>query len=390
MDAEIFARNDARDVADDAFDLVRQRSAVGVAQHRPARAGLDRGAGAGERVFWVGLVAVEEMFAIDHRLAAGGDRRLHAVGDGFEVLVERAAERDMDVIVPRLGDVDDRVGVGGEKTSEARIIGGRAARTLGHAEGAEAGAAGGLLFEEFGVERVRARIAALDIVNAEPVEHRRDAALVVEREVDAGGQRAVAHRRVEQIEAFFGHGTLRQCRVGGVRFAGQGLGHRGVGEPLVADADEVAPLSGKALALEQRPGGIAGVDSQALCAARLRELRQRLDQRAARALASEFGIDEQHVDLFGAFEAGEAGDRAVDHSEQGQGLGQPSAESLFVIGARGPGLALLFVVVVGGELIDARAKDLGAASRVGRQIGAKRDGAHRLSSQVVVVRPCCL
>ena len=103
--------------------------------------------------------------------------------------------------------------------------------------------------------------------------------------------------------------------------AGQGLGHRGVGEPLVADADEVAPLSGKALALEQRPGGIAGVDGQALCAARLREPRQRLDQRAARALASEFGIDEQHVDLVGAFEAGEAGDRAVDHSEQGQAPG---------------------------------------------------------------------
>ena len=100
VDAEIFARNDARDLADDAFDLVRQRSAVGVAQHRPARAGLDRGAGAGERVFWVGLVAVEEMFAIDHRLAAGGDRRLHAVGDGVEVLVERAAQRDMDVIIP--------------------------------------------------------------------------------------------------------------------------------------------------------------------------------------------------------------------------------------------------------------------------------------------------
>ena len=45
---------------------------------------------------------------------------------------------------------------------------------------------------------------------------------------------------------------------------------------------------------------------------------KRLDQRAARALASEFGIDEQHVDLVCAFEAGEAGDRAVDHGEQGQ------------------------------------------------------------------------
>ena len=71
----------------------------------------------------------------------------------------------------------------------------------------------GFCLEEFGVERVRARIAALDIVDAEPVEHRGDVALVVEREVDAGGQRAVAHRRVEQVEAFFGHGIT--IRVGG-------------------------------------------------------------------------------------------------------------------------------------------------------------------------------
>ena len=80
------------------------------------------------------------MLAIDHRLAARADRGLHAVGDGLEVLIERAAEGDMDVIVPRLRDEDDRVRVGGEKARKARIIGGRAAGPLGHAEGAEAGA----------------------------------------------------------------------------------------------------------------------------------------------------------------------------------------------------------------------------------------------------------
>ena len=45
---------------------------------------------------------------------------------------------------------------------------------------------------------------------------------------------------------------------------------------------------------------------------------KRVDQRSAHALAGEFGIDEQHVDLVAALEAGEAGDRAVDHGEQGQ------------------------------------------------------------------------
>src|ERR1700733_8807592 len=167
------------------------------------------------------------------------------------------------------------------------------------------------------------------------------------------------------------------------RIAGQGLGHGGVGEPLVADAHEIALLSGKALSLEQRPGGIAGVNGQALRAARLRQLRQRLDQRAARALASEFGIDEQHVDGVSAFEAGEASDFAVGHGEQGQSARKPGAESLLVIGAWGPRHSVLFVVSIRGELIDARAKDLDAAPGVGWQIGAKRNGAHRLSSQVV-------
>ena len=148
------------------------------------------------------------MLAIDHRLAAGGDRRLHAFGDAFEIFLERAAERDMDMVVPGLGDKDDRVGVGGEKRREARIVGGGAARPLGHAEGGEARALGRLPLEEFGVERVGAGIAALDIVDAEPVEHGGDVALVLEREIDARRLRAVAQGRVEEIEAFAGHGWL--------------------------------------------------------------------------------------------------------------------------------------------------------------------------------------
>ena len=107
------------------------------AQRAPASIGRP---GAGERIFGIGLVAVEEMLAVDHRLAAGRDGGLDAVGDAFEVLLERAAERDMDVIVPGLGDEHDRVGIRGEQPRDARIVADRAAGALGHAEGAEAGA----------------------------------------------------------------------------------------------------------------------------------------------------------------------------------------------------------------------------------------------------------
>ena len=63
-----------------------------------------------------------------------------------------------------------------------------------------------LLGEEFGVGRIGAGIAALDIVDAEFVQHLRDHLLVMQREIDAVGLRAVAQRGVEQIEAFAAHG----------------------------------------------------------------------------------------------------------------------------------------------------------------------------------------
>ena len=74
-----------------------------------------------------------------------------------------------------------------------------------------------VLREQLGVGRVGARIAALDIVDAELVEQLRDRQLVMQREVDAVHLRAVAQRGVEQIEAFLAHAALpadqaAQCR----------------------------------------------------------------------------------------------------------------------------------------------------------------------------------
>ncbi len=57
----------------------------------------------------------------------------------------------------------------------------------------------GLRGKELRVGRIRARIPALDVVDAEVVEHGRDAPLVLEREVDARRLRAVAQCRVEEV-----------------------------------------------------------------------------------------------------------------------------------------------------------------------------------------------
>ena len=62
-----------------------------------------------------------------------------------------------------------------------------------------------LLGKEFGVGRIGAGITALDVIDAEFVQHAGDQLLVMQREIDAVGLRAVAQRGVEQIEAFAAH-----------------------------------------------------------------------------------------------------------------------------------------------------------------------------------------
>ena len=66
------ARDMAHHLGDDVLDLVRQRAAVRVAEHHPARARVIGCFRAGKRIGRIGFVAVEEMFAIDERLAPPG------------------------------------------------------------------------------------------------------------------------------------------------------------------------------------------------------------------------------------------------------------------------------------------------------------------------------
>ena len=171
VDADMVARARALTTSPhDALDLVRQRAAIGVAQHHPARAGLVGRPGAGERIVRIGLVAVEEVLAVDQDLAALLPCRRHAVADRGEVLLVGGLERDAHVIVPRLRHEADRVGLGVEQGRKARIVRGGAPGPPRHAERREGRAELAVLAEQLGVGRVRARIAALDVVDAEVVE----------------------------------------------------------------------------------------------------------------------------------------------------------------------------------------------------------------------------
>ena len=123
MDAEMIAGDDLRDLADDRLDLLGQRAAIGVAEHDPARAGIVGRLGAGERVGRVGLVAVEEVLAVEEHLLARLARRGDRLADPVEVLLLGGLERDADVIVPGLGDEADRVRLRVEERAEAGIVG---------------------------------------------------------------------------------------------------------------------------------------------------------------------------------------------------------------------------------------------------------------------------
>jgi hypothetical protein len=209
VNADVAPGDDLDHLADDLFDLVRQGAAVGVAEHHPARAFVVGGLGTGEREAGIRLVPVEEVLAVEQHLAFLAHGRAHAVADRGEVFLRARLERDPHVVIPGFRHEADGVGFGLEQRRESGIVRGRAAGPARHAEGGEGRAQPALLGEQLRVGRVRARIAGLDIVDAELVQHARDGELVVEREIDTVGLRAVAQGGVEEVKAFATHGLLR-------------------------------------------------------------------------------------------------------------------------------------------------------------------------------------
>src|SRR5271155_469377 len=173
----------------------------------------------------------------------------------------------------------------------------------------------------------------------------------------------------------------RRRRAGGGGF-GECPSHRSIPQPLIADRHEVAALSDKAVSLEERAGRIAGVDAEPTDAPRLGDADQRVDQRRADAATREGGVDKEHVENRLALQAGEADALAVEARHEGERRRKPLGERRGVVGLGAPGLALIGVVVLAREFLDARAKNLDAAPGVGRQEGAQSDPAHRRSSHL--------
>ena len=190
------------------LDFMRQRAAIGVAEHDPAGTLLVGGARAGKRERRIGLVAVEEMLAVEQDLTALGARGAHAVPDGGDVFFGRGLERNADMIIRRFGNKTNRRPCASSSASrpgsfEAERPGRRVMPKAVNVAPERA-----LLTEQLGIDRVGAGIAAFDIIDAELVEHAGDRELVGEREIDAVGLRAIAQGGVKQIQALAGHWIL--------------------------------------------------------------------------------------------------------------------------------------------------------------------------------------
>ena len=193
------------DVVDDVGDPARQHPAVGVAQRDDRGARVVRRPQHLEGVVAVGAVAVEEVLGVEEHLlpllAEVGDR----VADHREVLLERGAQRELDVAVVRLGDQRHDAGAGVAQRGHQRVVGRGDPGPAGGPERREPRVAQVELLarpaEELGVLGVGARPAALDVAHAEVVEVPGDGELVGDGEGEPLLLRAVAQGRVVDVEA---------------------------------------------------------------------------------------------------------------------------------------------------------------------------------------------
>ena len=202
-DADVAAEV-AADLADDAFDLVRHRPPVGVAEHEGGGALLDRTLEHAQAELGVALVAVEEVLGVEEHDSALAAEEPHRVGDHGDALVECGLECLEDVVVPALADDAHGAGAGLEEVAEGVVGVDLAELAPRRAEGHQRARVEAQLVagppEELVVLGVGARPAALDVVDAQPVELLGDAQLVVDGEGDALQLAAVAEGGVEDLD----------------------------------------------------------------------------------------------------------------------------------------------------------------------------------------------
>ena len=97
-------------------------AAIGIAHAEHVGAGLLRGFESFERVFGVGMIAVEKMFSVIHDFAAVRFQIADSVGDQLQVFFEADAERALDMEIPGFAEDGDGRRVGGDQFGDAGVL----------------------------------------------------------------------------------------------------------------------------------------------------------------------------------------------------------------------------------------------------------------------------
>ena len=189
--------------ANDGLNLVWQRTAVGVAQHKVARTLDDCGFERTQCELGVGLVAIEEVLHIDEHASSVANEKLNRIGDHRSALFEGCLQRVEHVIVPTLGNDAHGRCARIDEVAQSRIVVDLAGRTTRRAKRHHRARAQGELgcgaSEELNVFGVGAWPAALDVVHAQEVELFGDTQLVFHRGRHALYLQAIAQGGVEHL-----------------------------------------------------------------------------------------------------------------------------------------------------------------------------------------------
>ena len=203
VDADLRLRRPRDDIVHDPRDVRRKHPAVRVAEHRSLRPRLLRGLQHVHRVRRVAPIAVEEVLRVEEDPAVLRAQERDRVAHHRDAFVQVRAEHLGDVHVPRLADDADDLRPGLQQLPEDGAVLRALARLPRHAERRERRVLQRLLrreLEELGVAGVRARPASLDERHPELVDLVEDPHAILDGVRQAGLLRAVAERRVVQLD----------------------------------------------------------------------------------------------------------------------------------------------------------------------------------------------
>ncbi len=192
----------------DARDVEWQHPAVGVAQHEPLGAGFLGRRKHRHREHRIARVPVEEVLRVEEHPPVLRPQVRDRVPHHRHALLEVGAQGLGHMQVPCLADQTDDLGARVEQLAEHLRLLGVLARTTGHAERGQLRVLERLLrrkLEELRVAGVRARPPALDVGEADLVEPVQDPQAVLHRVREVGLLRAVAKRRVVQLDFRLGY-----------------------------------------------------------------------------------------------------------------------------------------------------------------------------------------